>query len=138
MRNFDGVTLRVRVDRWLNDKIGSMRAMLALLCGVFCAAAASDRHVAEWTLFMGGAVGLEGRPGIIRNIAALARGRPRVQVLDWVGMNVDPPDLERVGGLHHLKELHLPGPIWNRNADGNRDGSRDLRFPGECHHDSRS
>ena len=27
-----------------------------------------------------------------------------------------------------MKELHLPGPIWNRNADGGRDGSRDLRF----------
>ena len=102
--------------------------MLALLCGVLCASAASDRPVAEWTLFMGGAVGLEGRPGLIRNIADLPEGDLRVQVLDWVGMNVDPPDLERVGGLQYLKELHLPGPIWNRNADGNRDGSRDLRF----------
>jgi Leucine-rich repeat (LRR) protein len=27
-----------------------------------------------------------------------------------------PPDLERLSGLAHLKELHLPGPLWNRNA----------------------
>ena len=102
--------------------------MLPLFFGVLCAAAASDRQVAEWTLFQGGAVGLEGRSGLVRSIADLPAGDIRVEVLDWVGMNVDPPDLERAGGLRNLKELHLPGPIWNRNADGNRDGSRDLRF----------
>src|SRR5438105_12948669 len=110
-----------------SDRIGSMRGMLALFCGVLCASAASDRQVAEWTLFMGGAVGLEGRPGLIRNIADLPPGNLRLEVLDWVGMNVDPPDLERVGGLQHLKELHLPGAIWNRNEDGNRDRGRALR-----------
>ena len=105
-----------------------MRRILPLLFAVLCSAMASDRQAAEWTLFMGGAVGLHGRPGVIRDIAALPAGDLEVEVLDWVGMNVDPPDLERLSGLRHLKELHLPGPIWNRNADGNRDGSRDLRF----------
>ena len=91
-------------------------------------AIASDRQVAEWTLFMGGAVGIEGRPGLIRDVAALPPGDLRIEIVDWVGVNVDPPDLQRLSGLTHLKELHLPGPIWNRNADSNRDGSRDLRY----------
>ncbi|HWB97766.1 MAG TPA: hypothetical protein VG672_13725, partial [Bryobacteraceae bacterium] len=89
---------------------------------------AGDREVAEWTLFMGGAVGVKGTPGLIRDIARLPDGPVELEIVDWVGMNVDPPDLERLSGLAHLRELHLPGPIWNRNADGNRDGSRDLRF----------
>jgi hypothetical protein len=60
--------------------------------------------------------------------SAIAEMGHSPSLLDWVGMNVEPPDLERLSGLAHLKELHLPGPIWNRNADNGRDGSRDLRF----------
>src|SRR5258708_94348 len=91
-------------------------------------AAASDRSVAEWTLLMGGAVGVTGVPGLIHDIAGLPAGDLNVEILDWVGVNVDPPDLGRLSDLTRLKELHLPGPIWNRNADGGRDGSRDLRY----------
>src|SRR5262249_36842754 len=106
-----------------------MRGMLVpVLLVVVSPAIASDRQVAEWTLFMGGAVALEGRPEMIRDVGQLPPGDIRVTIVDWVGVNVDPPDLQRLSGLTHLKELHLPGPIWNRNADGNRDGSRDLRY----------
>src|SRR5215470_9214090 len=77
---------------------------------------------------MGGRVGVSGQPHLIDDIAGLPRGDIQLEILDWVGMNVDPPDLERLSALTHLKELHLPGPLWNRNADGGRDGSRDLRY----------
>ncbi|HUJ74309.1 MAG TPA: hypothetical protein VL359_05590, partial [bacterium] len=102
--------------------------MLPVFLLLASAGGASDRQVAEWTLFQGGAVGLAGSSGLLRDVAQLPPGDLQVEVLDWVGMIVDPPDLERLSGLRHLKELHLPGPIWNRNADGNRDGSRDLKF----------
>src|SRR5262245_35194399 len=105
-----------------------MRGMLPVLFLLASPAIASDRQVAEWTLFMGGEVAVEGRPGFIRDVAALPSGDFHIEILDWVGVNVYPPDLQRLAGLTHLKELHLPGPIWNRNADGNRDGSRDLRY----------
>src|SRR5437660_2998386 len=82
---------------------------------------------------MGGRVGLSGHARMIHDIADLPRGDIQLEVLDWVGMNVDPPDLERLSGLAHLKELHLPGPLWNRNADGGRDGSRDLRYIAPIH-----
>src|SRR5216684_3789939 len=97
------------------------------------AADSVDRPVAEWTLTMGGRVGLAGQPRRISDIADLPAGDIQLEVLDWLGMNVDPPDLERLSGLTHLKELHLPGPIWNRNVDGGRDGSRDLRFLASVH-----
>src|SRR6266404_1067069 len=93
----------------------------------------TDRSVAEWTLTMGGRVGVAGQPRRIQDLADLPRGDIQLEVLDWVGMNVDPPDLERLSGLAHLKELHLPGPLWNRNADGGRDGSRDLRYIAPIH-----
>ena len=96
------------------------------------AADSVDRHVAEWTLTMGGRVGLAGQARRNSDIADLPAGDIQLEVLDWLGMNVDPPDLERLSGLTHLKELHLPGPIWNRNVDGGRDGSRDLRFLAWC------
>src|SRR5437660_7928925 len=92
-----------------------------------------DRRVATWTLTMGGRVGVAGQPGRIQDIAGLPKGDIQLEILDWVGMNVDPPDLERLTELAHLKELHLPGPLWNRNADGGRDGSRDLRFIAPIH-----
>src|SRR6202453_2152301 len=107
-----------------------MRLPLALAAAVLFPGllSAQDRQVAEWTLFMGGAVGIKGGNGLIRDVAALPPGDFDLEMLDWVGMNVEPPDLERIGGLRHLKELHLPGPIWNRNADGGKDLSTDLRF----------
>src|SRR5260221_3355990 len=92
-----------------------------------------DRRVATWTLSMGGRVGVAGHARRIQDIAELPAGDIRLEVLDWVGMNVDPPDLARLSGLTHLKELHLPGPLWNRNADGGRDGSRDLRYISGIH-----
>src|SRR5579862_125430 len=107
-----------------------MRFLVLVLTAAGClpGAWAQDRQVAEWTLFMGGAVGLKGGHELIRDVAALPAGDVELEVVDWVGMNIEPPDLERLSGLHHLTQLHLPGPIWNWNADGDKDRSTDLRF----------
>src|SRR6266702_1632063 len=111
-----------------------MRVLCVLITGAsLLFAEPPDRRVAEWTLAMGGRVGVAGQPGRIQDIAELPQSDIQLEILDWVGMNVDPPDLERLSGLAHLKELHLPGPLWNRNADGGRDGSRDLRFIAGIH-----
>ena len=47
-------------------------------------------------LFMGGAVRLKGAHGLIHDVAALPTGDFELEVLDCVGMNVDPPNLERL------------------------------------------
>ncbi|HUQ90614.1 MAG TPA: hypothetical protein VM120_02960 [Bryobacteraceae bacterium] len=101
---------------------------LAVLCGVLLPGQTADRKIAEWTLSMGGRVRLAGGRTYVQDLAQLPSGDLRVVALDWVGMNVDPPDLERLIGLRALRELHLPGPLWNRNADTGRDGSRDLKY----------
>src|ERR1700680_4356385 len=106
-------------------------ATMAMTTALF--AESVDRGVAEWTLTMGGRVGLAGQTRRVSDIADLPAGDIQLGGLVWLGMNVDPPDRERLSGLTHLKELHLPGPIWNRNVDGGRDGSRDLRFLASVH-----
>ena len=77
---------------------------------------------------MGGRVRLAGQSRYLADIVGLPSHSIQIEALDWVGVNADPPDLERLSALRNLKELHLPGPFWNRNADGGRDGSKDLRF----------
>lgn len=106
-----------------------MKTLVVLACLVTTALAQSpDRRVAEWTLSMGGRVGIKGIPQRIADLNQLPEGDFELEVLDWLSLNADPPDLERLGGLRHLKELHLAGPFWNRNADGGRDGSKDLQY----------
>lgn len=105
-----------------------MKFALFILAATIAHAGEVDRRVAEFTLLMGGRVEVTGRNGRIADSADLPRGEFQLTVLDWVGMNVDPPDLERLTGLTSLKELHLPGPLWNRNADGGKNRSAELKY----------
>src|SRR2546427_86686 len=69
-------------------------ALVLIAGGSFPGVWAQDRQVAEWTLFMGGAVRVKGGHELIRDVAALPDGNFELEVLDWVGMNVDPPSRE--------------------------------------------
>ena len=88
----------------------------------------TNRAVAEWAIVMGGAVVLDGDRRRIENTADLPAGAFQIRILDLVGANVEPEDLARISGLTGLRELYLPGPMWNRNADGGKDRSTDLRY----------
>ena len=105
-----------------------MKPALFILAAAIALAGEVDRRVAEFTLLMGGRIEVAGRTGRIADSADLPRADFQITALDWVGMNVDPPDLERLTGLTALKELHLPGPIWNRNADGGKNRSAELKY----------
>src|SRR5258707_15396770 len=106
-----------------------MKLAILLLAGCAAYGQSVDRRVAEWTLSMGGRIGLQGDARRISDIDQLPKGDFALEVLDWIGINADPPDLERLTGLQHLKALHLAGPFWNRNADDGRDGSRHMQNP---------
>ena len=86
----------------------------------------ADQALARWTLIEGGRVAIAGR--IYTDIAELPTGDYQVEMVDWVAVNAVPEDLERMTGLRQLRELRLPGPLWNRNADGGRDLSRQTKF----------
>lgn len=85
------------------------------------AAAEADREVAIWAVDMGGFVVLEGDRRRIRDVADLPVKDFRIEVLNLVGANIHPPHLEAVGKLTALKELDLPGPMWNPRAESKTD-----------------
>lgn len=103
-----------------------MRLLAALAFGLAIWAGPADRAVARWTLLEGGRVGIAGR--VITDIAELPDADFELQMVDWVAVNAVPEDLERMTGLRRLRELRLPGPLWNRNADGGKDLSKQLQF----------
>ncbi|MCX6589503.1 MAG: hypothetical protein NTX13_23285 [Acidobacteria bacterium] len=104
------------------------RLPLVLLAAVTpLLAGPADRTVAEWTLLQGGRVGLNGSPRPLSDIAQLPAADFALTLLDWVAVNAVPEDLARLAGLTHLRELRLPGPLWNRNADGGKNLSQELR-----------
>ena len=103
-----------------------MRGLGIWVFGLVALAGPADQAVARWTLLEGGRVGVGGR--MITDISDLPPGDYHVEMLDWVAVNAVPEDLERMTGLRHLRELRLPGPLWNRNADSGKDLSTLLRF----------
>jgi len=103
-----------------------MRGVAALAVSLAVFGGPADQAVARWTLLEGGRVGVGGR--VIQDVADLPAGDYQVEMLDWVAVNAVPEDLERMTGLRKLRELRLPGPLWNRNADTGKDLSKLLRF----------
>jgi len=98
-------------------------AVTLLTCVPACPliAAETDHEVAIWTIDMGGFVVLEGNQRRIRDVADLPMRDFRIEVLNLVGANIHPPHLEAVGKLTALKELDLPGPMWNPRAESKTD-----------------
>ena len=113
------------VARWTLLESGRVMAALFVF-GLTAFGGPADQAVARWTLLEGGRVGVGGR--VIQDVVDLPAGDYQVELLDWVAVNAVPEDLERMTGLRHLRELRLPGPLWNRNADGGKDLSKLLRF----------
>jgi Leucine-rich repeat (LRR) protein len=99
-------------------------AIAALAVASLGVAAQADRDVAQWTLVNGGRIGIQGGPATDQLPAGVAF---ELTLVDWVGVNAVPEDLARLAGLTKLRELRLPGPIWNRNADGGKDLSGEMR-----------
>ena len=86
-----------------------------------------DRLVAEWTILLGGSVRIEGAIDRARDTSQLPGEDFRIDLVDLVGTNILPPDLQRLSELKGLRFLHLPGPMWNPSSGARIDYSRDLR-----------
>ncbi len=96
------------------------------LVALACHAAPADHALARWTILQGGRVGIAGQ--VFTDVAELPATEYQLEMVDWVAVNAVPEDLERMSGLRALRELRLPGPLWNRNADGGKDLSTQLKF----------
>src|SRR3712207_27746 len=99
--------------------IGRLRAVALLAASIVlpCKAEEADREVAVWALRLNGAVVLEGNPRPIRDVSELPAGDFRIVVLNMIGANMHPPHMEAFGKLTAIREIHVPGPMWNPRAE---------------------
>lgn len=79
-------------------------------------AQATDRETAEWMIRLGGRVFLNESRSPIAELSQLPAGDWRITGADLTGTLLDPKDLSKLSGLTELRELYLPGPIWNPGA----------------------
>src|SRR6202162_2384487 len=98
----------------------------ALLFFAVAATAATEREVAEWVLRWEGSLILEGAPQNvsggqpIRDVFQLPAGDFHIASIDLSAAVMRPVELRELEGLTHLRQLYLPGKIWNPGA-GNED-----------------
>src|SRR5262245_11613559 len=83
----------------------------------------TERSVAQWSIRRKGSVTLDGNPEPIRDLAMLPEGEIAVVGVDLIGTLVEPEQLIRLAGLRRLRELYLPGPMWNEGAGSKRDSN---------------
>ncbi|HZL57686.1 MAG TPA: hypothetical protein VFC21_11415, partial [Bryobacteraceae bacterium] len=81
---------------------------------------ATERELAEWVLRWEGSVVLEGSGQPLHDVSQLPPGDVHIASIDLTAGVMHPVELRKLEGLTHLRELFLPGPIWNPGA-GNED-----------------
>ena len=99
------------------------RTIFAVCLASVLAHAASDCEMAEWVIRWEGRVTLEGVRQPVTDVAQLPAGECRIVGVDLTGAVMVPAELAKLGGLVSLRELYLPGPIWNPGG-GNEDGNQ--------------
>src|SRR5688500_4700089 len=100
--------------------------VIVLFACLSIAAAEADREVAPWALRMGGSVVLEGETKRIRDVAVLPDSDFRIVILNMIGTNMHPPHMEAFAKLTALRELHVPGPMWNPRAESRTEYTDDI------------
>ncbi len=91
-------------------------AVAALLLFAVSAYAATERDLAEWVLRWEGSVLLEGAGEPLHDVSQLPVGEIHIAAIELTAGVMRPVELRRIEGLTHLRELYLPGPIWNPGA----------------------
>src|ERR1700761_5193487 len=77
---------------------------------------ADERGIAEWVLRWEGSVILEGANRPLHDVSQLPAGEFHIKSIDLTAAVMHPIELRKLEGLTHLRELYLPGPIWNPGA----------------------
>jgi len=89
------------------------RIILALLLATALAQAASDREIAEWAIRWEGRVTVDGSRQPIFDVSQIPAGAFHITGIDLTGSVMLPAELEKLQGLLTLRDLYLPGPVWN-------------------------
>src|SRR4051812_25649791 len=108
-----------------------MRLLFLALIATLLSAA--DRDTAAWVIRQGGRVVVEGNPRVIDSVIDLPAGDVKVTAVDLVGTTIPPDDLSRLSSLSDLRELWLPGPIFNPGAGSRLDANDKLKALAPLH-----
>src|SRR5579859_2106455 len=100
---------------------------LLLALGI-ASAQTADRAAAEWVLRLGGTVTLEGQAQPLAGLSDLPPGDFYVQGINLVGTLVEPKEMIELQDLTHLRELFLPGPMWDPHAGSKLDANDELAY----------
>src|SRR5437016_6286233 len=95
-----------------------MRSFLTILLLLACATpniarAANDRDLAEWVLRWEGTVVIEGAKQPLTDVSQVPKGDIHITAIDLTAGVMHPTELRKIKNLASLRELYLPGPIWN-------------------------
>src|SRR3954451_7125227 len=99
-----------------------LRIILAFCLAVVCASAETQRDIADWVIRWEGRVMLQGSRQPITELSQIPPGDIKITGIDLTGAVMLPSELEKLAGLTTLRELYLPGPIWNPGG-GNEDAN---------------
>ena len=89
------------------------RVFASFLFFAFSIQAASEREIAEWVLRWEGTVLLQGASQPVRDLSQLPLGAVHIAAIDLTAGVMHPAELKKLDDLPQLRELYLPGPIWN-------------------------
>ena len=92
--------------------------------------AATERDTAEWVIRNGGRVMLNGQRAPYGDLLGLPEGEFRITGVDLFGTLISATELEKLSGLTELKELYLPGPMFNPASGSRLDANAQLKFLG--------
>jgi len=98
------------------------RIVFAFALASVCAQAASQREIAEWVIRWEGRLILEGSRQPVTELSQIPSGEFAITGIDLTGAVMLPAELEKMASLTTLRELYLPGPIWNPGG-GNEDAN---------------
>jgi len=97
------------------------------------AQAATPREIAECAIRWEGRVTLEGNRQRVTDVSQLPADGFEIVGIDLTGAVMRPAELEKLNGLVTLRELYLPGPIWNPGG-GNEDANEVFKIIGGLKH----
>src|SRR6187200_1112376 len=98
------------------------RLLLTLLLAALSATAASERELAEWVIRWEGRVMIEGSRQPVTELSQIPEGEFKIVGVDLTGSVMRPEELKQLSNLTSLRELYLPGPVWNPGG-GNEDAN---------------
>ena len=103
----------------------AVRLPLVLLLAT-AASAQSDFEAARWILRQSGRLRLAGGPQIYERLKDLPATPFRVEAVDLIGADFNPNDLKHLSTLTEVRELLLPGPIFNPGAGSRLDANAEF------------